>query len=49
MQRLYLPLADIASIYDNSDAAHILIAEREFGSPLRIHDQERWELIRRQL
>jgi len=42
MRHLYLPLADTAAIYDNSGQRRILIAERESGFPLVIHDQERW-------
>ncbi len=48
MRRLFPPLADIALIYDNRDGERILVAQREFGSPLRICDQGRWDLIRRQ-
>ena len=45
MRNLYLPLADTAAIYDNSGKRRVLIAEREFGSPLVIHDQARWSDI----
>lgn len=45
MQHLYLPLADIALIYDNSDNARILIAERSPDTSLLIHDRRRWEKI----
>jgi predicted ABC-type ATPase len=38
----YLPLADIAMIYDNSDSGRHLIAERMPGSELTIHDAPRW-------
>ena len=47
MQRSYLPLADVAAIYDNSDVARILIAERELGASLEIRDSGRWELMQR--
>jgi predicted ABC-type ATPase len=42
---LYLPLADEASIYDNSDGALTLIAERFGGSKLIVNDKERWAKI----
>jgi predicted ABC-type ATPase len=42
MRRLYLPLADTAAIYDNSDESGVLIASRKDGSSLKIHDQTRW-------
>jgi predicted ABC-type ATPase len=42
MLHLYLPLADTAAIYDNSGTRRVLIAEREVGLPLVIHDPDRW-------
>jgi len=45
MRHLYLPLADTAAIYDNSGEQRILIADRESGWPLVIHDEERWSKI----
>lgn len=45
MRHLYLPLADTAAIYDNSGRQRILIADRESGWPLVVHDQERWSRI----
>jgi predicted ABC-type ATPase len=45
MRRLYLPLADAALIYDNSDNAAVLIATREPNSPLIIYDHGKWKLI----
>ena len=45
MRHLYLPLADTAAIYDNSDRSRVLIAEKESGSPLVIRDRERWSRI----
>lgn len=47
MRRLYLPLADVAAIYDNSDAGRVLVAERLPGAPLAIHDAARWTMIER--
>jgi len=38
----YLPLADSAMIYDNSDDGRRLVAERMPGSELTIHDAVRW-------
>ena len=49
MQRAYLPLADVAAIYDNSDRKRVLIAEREFGGALEIHDDSRWKLMQRRM
>lgn len=45
MRNRYLPLADEAEIYDNSDTGRILIAEKREGSILTIHDAERWARI----
>jgi predicted ABC-type ATPase len=46
MRNLYLPLADVAAIYDNSDERRVLIAEKLPGTPLVIHDTTRWEMIK---
>jgi predicted ABC-type ATPase len=45
MRQLYLPLADTALIYDNSDGEGVVIAERLFGKPLAIYDKIRWGQI----
>jgi predicted ABC-type ATPase len=45
MRHLYLPLADTAAIYDNSGQQRVLIADREAGFPLVIHNPERWSRI----
>jgi predicted ABC-type ATPase len=45
--KLYLPLADEAEIYDNSDKRRILIAERREGGTLLVHDSRRWARIRK--
>jgi predicted ABC-type ATPase len=45
MRHLYLPLVDIALVYDNSDGNRALIAERAPGAPLTVHDAARWTLI----
>jgi predicted ABC-type ATPase len=42
LHKLYLPLADLALIYDNSDAGRVLIAELAPGEPIAIHDLARW-------
>jgi predicted ABC-type ATPase len=47
LQLLYLPLADVAVIYDNSDGHGTLIAERLPKSSLVIHDANRWAMIER--
>ena len=47
MYRLYLPLADDVTIYDNRDDAMHLIARRAPDSPLVILDEELWTRIRR--
>lgn len=41
----YLPLVDIALVYDNSDAGRVLILERRPGTELIIHDRRRWTMI----
>jgi predicted ABC-type ATPase len=45
LQRLYLPIADIAYIYDNTDEGGILIAERQPGQDLVVRDNRRWRHI----
>ncbi|HEY4921918.1 MAG TPA: hypothetical protein VII40_17580 [Xanthobacteraceae bacterium] len=45
MRHLYLPLVDSALIYDNSDHGRGLIAAREAGDSLVIHDEARWRWI----
>jgi predicted ABC-type ATPase len=45
MRHLYLLVADIALIYDNSDGTDVLIAERRPGSELIVHDKARWSQI----
>jgi predicted ABC-type ATPase len=35
-----------AEIYDNSDRRRVLIAEKRGGLGLRVHDPERWALIK---
>jgi predicted ABC-type ATPase len=45
LQRLYLPIVDIAYIYDNTDEGGILIAERQPGQALVVCDDRRWKQI----
>jgi len=45
MRNLYLPLADEAEIYDNTDRQRLLVAEKREGHELYVHDSERWEQI----
>jgi len=45
MRNLYLPLADDAEIYDNSERHQILIAEKREGIAFLVHDAERWAKI----
>jgi predicted ABC-type ATPase len=47
LRLLYLPLADIAVIYDNSDGQRTLIAERLPKGSLVVHDAGRWATIER--
>jgi predicted ABC-type ATPase len=45
LQQPYLPIADIAYIYDNTDQGGILIAERQPGQTLVVCDDRRWKRI----
>jgi predicted ABC-type ATPase len=45
MRRFYLPLADVALIYDNADAGRTLIAEHRSSGVFTIHDSTRWAMI----
>jgi predicted ABC-type ATPase len=45
MRHLYPSLADIGLIYDNSDGAGTLIAERPENAQIIVHDEERWGQI----
>lgn len=48
MKNLYLPFADVAFIYENSDMESILIASRRANTRLTIHDSARWQKIEEQ-
>jgi predicted ABC-type ATPase len=45
MRLLYLPLAEVAAIHDNSDGQGMLIAERPANSPFVVYDADRWAKI----
>jgi predicted ABC-type ATPase len=45
MRHVYLPLVDSAFVFDNSDDRGVLIAAREDGGPLVIHDMPTWKQI----
>lgn len=45
MLSFYLPLADEAEIYDNTDRSRRLVAEKREGRALDIHDLARWARI----
>jgi predicted ABC-type ATPase len=47
LRDLYLPLADVAAIYDNSDNGPKLIVERLPGGELIVHRQKIWAAIER--
>jgi predicted ABC-type ATPase len=44
LKRLYLPLANMALIYDNSDQDRVLVAETQ-SAQFTIHDSARWRAI----
>lgn len=45
LHRLYLPLADTAAVYDNSDRRSVFIAEKADSGNVTIHDEKRWSKI----
>jgi predicted ABC-type ATPase len=45
MRHVFLPLADVALIYDNSGEYPLLIAEKRASVPFVVRDATRWELI----
>lgn len=45
MRHDYLPLADVAIVYDNFERGRVLIAEKYPESSLVIYDSERWRSI----
>jgi predicted ABC-type ATPase len=45
MREYYLPLADTALVYDNSEQGRVLIADKQLGAPLVVHDTARWTMI----
>ena len=45
MRNQYLPLADLATIYDNRDSGLRLVARLQSPLPLKVFDQEIWSKI----
>ena len=45
MRQIYLPLADVAAIYDNSDEGRVLVAEQTPGKELAVRSPMRWAKI----
>lgn len=45
LHRFYLPLADIAAVYDNTDRRASVVAEKTGAYGLTIHDWPRWRKI----
>jgi predicted ABC-type ATPase len=45
MRHEFLPLADVAFIYDNSGNPPLLIAEKRSNLPFVVRDEARWKLI----
>jgi predicted ABC-type ATPase len=45
MRNIFLPLADVAAIYDNGLEPPVLIAAKESNSSFTLRDAERWKLI----
>jgi predicted ABC-type ATPase len=45
MRHAFVPLADVALIYDNSRESPLLIAEKRSGATLDVRDTARWKLI----
>lgn len=45
MRHVFVPLADAALIYDNSDVRPVLIAEKRADSELQVHYTSRWRSI----
>ena len=45
MRNIFMLLADVALIYDNSGERPVLIAEKRDGSELHVHDESRWRTV----
>lgn len=45
MRHAYLPLADVAFVYDNAQSPPLLIAEKRSNMPFTVRDSARWKLI----
>lgn len=44
---IYLPIVDGAFIFDNSEAKHELIADKQFGSSLNIVNNYKFNLLKK--
>lgn len=47
LHAIYLPMADVAVIYDNSDGRRTLVAERPEKGKFIVHDETRWKQVQR--
>lgn len=45
MRHAFLPLADVAFVYDSSGPSPLLIAEKRSNMPFTVRDSARWKLI----
>lgn len=45
MRQVFVPLADVGMIYDNSTEPPVLIGEKDSGLPFAVRDAGRWKLI----
>jgi predicted ABC-type ATPase len=45
MRHFYLPMANVALIYDNSDHGRVLVAGRQRGDEFIVHDTDIWKRI----
>jgi predicted ABC-type ATPase len=45
MRHAFLPLANVAFVYDNSQSPPLLIAEKRSNMPFTVRDSARWKLI----
>lgn len=43
---LYLPIVEVALIFDNSEGKHELLADKQTGSPMNIVNQEKFNLLK---
>ena len=45
MRHVFMLLADVALVYDNSGERPVLIAEKRAGSELHVHNKSQWRAI----